>query len=284
MNKQYYILTGIIVLTTIIGVIYYLNTIAGQTTAASREDITVMMPFLPDSEWSAFYCAINKGYYADEGLNVTMLYTFEGGFGAIKQVVSGNVDFGYAGGDSVTVARSRDIPIVSIYQSGHNNLFGLIVKEASGIETPKDLEGKIIGIAGPGSPTEIGPKAILKNSGVDIDKVTFVPVGAQMIASFMSNSVDASGSFPAMEGILKKQGVPYKIWYPKDFNANFVTSTIVTSEKTIKENPKLVEKFVRATKKGFEYAIEHPEEAIEIYIKFNPDAEKNKDVYKFIIL
>ena len=80
--------------------------------------------------------------------------------------------------------------------------------------------------------------------------------------------------------MLKKEGVNFRTMYAKDYNANLVTLCVMTNENTINDNPELVKKFVRATNKGYEYAIAHPEEAVDIFItKFNPAAVEHRDMY-----
>lgn len=250
-----------------------------EPTEKVGEQVTVMMPFVMNSEWCAFYTALNNGYYADEGLNVTMLYTSEGSFGSVKQVAAGKTTFGYAGGDSIIMARSKDLPIVAVYQNEHSDLFSIILKADSPITEPSDLDGKTIAIPGPGSPADIAAKAILKNVGVDYNNVSFVPVGAALVPTLLGNKADAITGYIIHELILEGEGVDFREWYAKDYGANFVTLSIITNEETLKDNPELVRKFVRATDKGFKYAMDHPEEAVDAYIKnFNPEAEKFRDI------
>jgi NitT/TauT family transport system substrate-binding protein len=222
------------------------------------------------------YTAINQGYYTDEGLNVSIEYTAEGSFGAIKQVAAGNSQFGYAGGDSVILARSQGIPVISVYQVDHNDTFGIVTRQSSGIKTPKDMVGKSVAIPGPGSPPDIAIKAILSNSGVDYKTVTFVPVGSALLPALLSNQTDATTDWIVFEELLKAQNIPYTAMVAKDYGANFVTDTLITSESIATNNPDLVKKFVRATDKGLKYAVANPETSVNDYIKkFNPDATKD---------
>jgi ABC-type nitrate/sulfonate/bicarbonate transport system substrate-binding protein len=132
---------------------------------------------------------------------------------------------------------------------------------------------------GPGSPPDIAAKAILKNVGVDYNNVSFVPVGAALVPSLLGNKTDAIAGYIIHELILEGEGVDYRVWYAKDYGANFVTLSIITNEETLMDNPELVRKFVRATDKGFKYAMDHSEEAVDAYIKnFNPEAEKFRDI------
>lgn len=253
--------------------------VAGCTQPTTTQNVAIIMPFVVSTEFIPFYTAVNQGYYAEEGLNVTIQHTSEGASGAIKQVVAGNAQFGDMGGDAIIIARSQDIPIVGIYQIDHNDIFGILTMQSSGIKTPQDMVGKSISVPGPGTPSETAAKAILKKSGVDYKKdVTFVSVGGGLLPSLLSNTTDATVTWIVFEEILKAQGVPYNSMKAKDYGANFVAGTIGTTENTIKNNPELVKKFVRATDRGLKYAAANPESAIDGYIKnFNPEAAKTRD-------
>jgi len=269
-------IVAIIVIAAIIGSIALIYTPKPTTS----EQVTVIMPFVPLPVWNAIYAGIENGYYAEEGLNISITYTPEGSFGAIKQVGTGNIMFGIASGDSIITARSQGIPVVAIYQIEHQDLFGIIVKADSNITTPKDLEGKSIAIPGPGSPPDIAAKAIMKNSGADYTTVNFIPVGAALVPALLENKADAIAAYIEQEEMLKREGVNFRTMYAKDYGANLVTLCVITSEDMINNNPELVEKFLRATHKGYKWATSHPEEAVDIFVtKFNPAAAEHRDMH-----
>jgi len=177
------------------------------------------------------------------------------------------------------LAKSKDLPIVAVYQNEHSDLFSVITKKDSVITKPADLIGKSIAMPGPGSPPDIAAKAILKNSGVDYNDVNFVPVGSALIPALLKGEADAIAGYIIHELILEGEGVDINVWYAKDYNANFAGCSIMANEKMLKENPELVKKFVRATDKGFRYAMDNPKKAVDAYIKiFNPDAEKFRGI------
>lgn len=252
--------------------------IGGCTDTASTNEVKVIMPYLPSSEYLPYYTAINKNYYEDEGLNVTMLYTTEGGFGAIKQVAAGNAQFGMAGGESIVLARSHGIPVTAVYQLFNEDLYSIITLKSSNITRPQDLVGKSVGITGAGGPLDISAQSILKNSGVDLNSVTFVPVGGSSLEMLASGQVDAIGGFVVFEEILKLQGIEYNVMYAKDYDASYAGCAVLfTTEELIQKNPDLVKKFVKATDEGMKYAIAHPEESVDAYIaNFNPDSKDNR--------
>lgn len=275
-NRMNKIFAAVLLFVLVAGALF----ISGCVNTPKEQKVSVIMSFIPSSDFVPVYSAATEGYYNDEGLNVTVLHTPEGSFGSIKQVAAGAVNFGYeVSGGTVILARSQGIPVVSVYQVEHNDLYGIITKKSSNITKPEDLIGKTVALPGPGSPPDISVKAILKNSGVDYNEVNIVAVGGNLIPTILQDKSDAIAGYIFHELILKAQGVPYNVMYPKDYGANLVTGTLIISEDTLKNNPELVKKFVRATDRGMKYSIENPEKAVDSYIKnFNPDAAKDRDL------
>jgi len=236
------------------------------------DQVTAIMPFIPNTEWLGFYAAITEGYYADEGIEVEMTYTSEGGYGAIKQVVADQAEFGYAAGESVILARAEGSPVVAVYQPDRNGQFSLITLQGSGIAGPEDLAGGTIAITGAGGPVDIAARAMLSASGVDLDTVTFVPVGSGLISALTEREADAIATLIFHEVLLDSMDVDYNVWYARDYAGNYGTSSVVTTDEIADSNPDLVERFVRATHLGWVYAMEHPEEMTDKYIEqFNPE-------------
>lgn len=247
-------------------------------TPTEGEQVTAMMGFVPLIQYAPFYVAVDQGYYADEGLTVSITYTSEGSMGVIKQLAANKVQFGYAGADSVIISKSKDIPVVSIYNLEPKNLFGIASKKEKDITNPENLVGKKVAIAGFGGSVYTMDRMILQEAGVDYNDVEFVAVGAGGISSLLADKVDATSVHLAQKVILDNMGVDTNIIWAKDYS-NFIGSYhVVTSEQMSGDNPELVKQFVKATKRGLEYAATHPNETVDIYIKFNPDAAKDRNL------
>ena len=273
-------LLGIAIL--VIAVIATIGALAVFYAPAPTEEkpvqISVMMGFVPLVIWSPFYTALDKGFYADEGLNVTIQYTTEGSMGAIKQVAAGKVEFGYGGGDAIIIARSKGIPVVMIYQTEQKQPFRIIAKKKTGIKEPKDLIGKKVATPGFGSSAYIVDRIILYKAGVDYKKVEFVATGGgARLNAFLNDNVDASDFHITHEVILRRRNESINIIYASNYT-NVPAIGLFTSEDMINKHPDIVRKFVRATRRGLIYAINHPEEAVDIFIKFQPEAAKDRDL------
>jgi ABC-type nitrate/sulfonate/bicarbonate transport system substrate-binding protein len=245
-------------------------------TPTEGEKVTVMMPYTPGIGWVGFYSAIDQGYYADEGLDVTIEYSLEGSMGPIKQVGANKIEFGYAGGDALVMARTKGIPVVMIYQVEHAWPYYIVSKKGSNITNLDDLVGKSVAVSAPGSPTYISVKAAMLRSGLDPDSANFVPVGGQLMTMLLEDKVDASSVHLLQKVLLIGMGADINVI---STHIDFCPTGIVTSEKMIKENPEVIKKFLRATEKGYNYAIQHPEKAVDIFINMFPEQAEQKDTF-----
>jgi ABC-type nitrate/sulfonate/bicarbonate transport system substrate-binding protein len=275
MNNGMKIMMATVLVATVIAGALFMSGCVGPTEEGTTE-VTTVLPVMPWSWWSMFYTAENQGYYAEEGLNVNFVYTSEGGYGVVKQVAAGQGQFGFAGGDTSMVARSNNIPVVTVYQQDHSTMWNIISLNDSGINNLTDLEGKTIAIQGPENPLHLAAKGMLNNVGVDCNTITWIPVGGTgIISALVGGDVDAVTGHGMYKIVLENQGIEFNTWYARDYGVDFVSMGIIVSEDTIENDPELVEKFVRASNKGLEYAIEYPEEAVDAYVEtFNPSANK----------
>ncbi|MCJ8012003.1 ABC transporter substrate-binding protein [Paenibacillus sp. KQZ6P-2] len=238
-------------------------------------DVQVVLDWTPNTNHTGLYVAKEKGYYAAEGLNVEIVQPGSGGADAM--VASGKVPFGVSVQENVTQARTQGVPLVSIAAIIQHNTSGFAAPVDRNIKTPKDFEGKTYG--GWGSPVEkaiIG--SIMENDKADVNKVKFVNMGEADYFTAVKRDIDFAWIFYGWTGIeaeLRKQ--PLDMLYVKDFSdkLDYYTPVLVTNEKQIKEDPELVKSFMRATSKGYQFAIQHPEDAANILIKAVPELDKD---------
>ena len=280
MNKTTgYALIGVIALIIIAGALWNYAGQKGIEPVVKEEltEVTVMMPFVPLPAWNAFYTAADQGYYTDEGLDVNITHTTFGTLDSLKQLAANKVDFAYGGDESVIIARSQDMPIVATQRVVQNNLFSVISKSENNITEIEDLVGKKVAAPGAGATITIIMKAMLYNAGLNPDDTEFVFVGAGVIPALAQDQVDVMGSYVPQIVIVQGMGYDTNIINASDYTT-IGNTYVYTTEKMVENNPEVVTKFVRATQKGLEYAIAHPNEATDAYIKFNPDAAKDRDL------
>jgi NitT/TauT family transport system substrate-binding protein len=231
--------------------------------------VTVGLGYVPDIQFSPFYVAEAKGYYDDAGLDVSFNHHAAASdlFGPL---VSGAEDVLMAGGDEVAQGRSNNLPLVYVAEIYRRVPVGLIVPADSDIQSIADLAGRKIGIAGPFGATYIGMLALLEGAGLSESDVTVESVGFTQATALLSGQVDAIMGYVNNEPIqLEKQGMETRV-FPASDAAPLVSNGIVALEKTLDDDPEMVEKFVAATLEGVQYTIDNPDEAVEIAREFVP--------------
>ncbi|MFA6533051.1 MAG: ABC transporter substrate-binding protein [Patescibacteria group bacterium] len=239
------------------------------------QKVIMVMPFITSPQWTTYYTTLNKGYYKDEGLDVEIQYSSKGNVGSIEQLIGGKADLIHTGEESVIMARSKGLDVVSVYPLEPTNVFYIVSEKSKNITKPEDLVRKKVGVIGVGSGTYDNLLVILNSSKIDKNQVEIIQAGATQVQAFIERKFDAApihlNSLPAV-----KEKIPELNVIKASDYSGIGRGHIVTSGKLIKSNPELIEKFLRATKKGLEYAVNHPEEAIDIYNIVNPDAKSQK--------
>lgn len=213
-----------------------------------------------------YFVAIQKGFYKAENLDVRVIRG-QGSAEAIKQVAAGNATFGFADAGSVVLGRANDgLPVrlvAIVYAKAPHAIYAL---KGSGIEKPKDLEGRRIANPAGGAIPKLFP-AYAKAAGIDESKVSWVVGSSEALPGLLAlGRVDAIGQFTIGEPRLKKDAAPKEL-VELTYSAaglDFYSNGIVASETTLKEMPDLVRRFVRATLKGLKDTMDNPAEAAKI--------------------
>lgn len=236
--------------------------------------VKVVLDWSPNTNHTGLYVAKEQGYFAEEGLDVSILLPGSGGSEAM--VASGETPFGVSVQENVTQSRTQGVPLVSIAAIIQHNTSGFAAPKDRNIKSPKDFEGKSYG--GWGSPVEQAVmKSIMDLQGADVKKVKFLNIGDADYFTAVKRDIDFAWIFYAWTGIeAELRGEPLDMLYVKDYSdkLDYYTPVIVTNEKLITQDPELVKAFMRATSKGYRYAIEHPEEAANILLKAVPELDK----------
>ena len=110
----------------------------------------------------------------------------------------------------------------------------------------------------------------MKKNNADLNKLKIVDIGTDDFLTATSKNIDFAWIFEGWDGIeAKRRGVDLNFLPLKDLDErlDYYTPLIISNENFIKENPELVKKFLKATTKGYEYAIENPTEAAKILVK-----------------
>ena len=245
--------------------------------AGALRHIKLPMGYIPNIQYAPFYVAVDKGYFAEEGIEIEFDYSFE--TDGMKLVGAGELPFTLASGEQVLLARSQDLPVV--YTFAWYQQFPISVISAPGlnINEPADLRGKKIGLPGLFGANFIGLEALLFAGGVDPSDVTMDAIGFNQVESFATGTSDIVVGYAANEPIvLAAQGYELTELRVADY-VELTANGIVTNEETIANEPELVRSMGRALAHGIADTIADPDEAYEITKKFVENlTDDDKDV------
>jgi NitT/TauT family transport system substrate-binding protein len=260
-----------LIITLFVGLLaFILAGCAPQTTpAAELTPLTVQLRWKHQAQFAGFYMADQKGYYAEEGLKVIFLEgTPTTDF--IAPVLDGSAQFSITNPDSLLTARAQGKPVRAIATIFRRNPAVLIALSSSGITQPQDFVGKTIQIGPAGVPRL---RTLMSKVGIATDQYRVVDSTADL-TPFYSGAVDVRGVNLTNEVLAAKAaGYEINIIYYDDYGIHFSADTIFTSDELIASNPDLVLRFLRATLKGWTYAVENPGEVGAIVVHFNPQAD-----------
>lgn len=234
------------------------------------ESVTLLLDWTPNTNFSGIYAAIEHGYYREEGLAVDLVQAP----GSVIQMVGANqAAFGFSFQEEVTFARLAEIPVVSIAAVIQHNSSGFIALKESGITSPADFEGKSYG--GWGSPVEEATiRALMERREADFSQVEMITTGEVDQLISIEREADFAWIFYGWTGIdaeLKGLDFNFIELRLEDPALDYYTPVLISSETLIDTNPELVKRFMRATAKGYIFAIENPAEAAQILIKTVPE-------------
>ena len=226
--------------------------------------------FVPNVQFAPFYVGIDKGFFADEGINLELAYGYENDY--LKLVGVGELPFMIGSGDQVVLGRAQGLPVR--YVANWYTRFPVVVfaKPAAGIKKPADLRGKSIGIPGPFGASYVALRGVLEAGGLNEQDVKLNSIGFTQAAAVSQDQVDAAVDY-AVNGpvVLALQGITTTEIALDPF-LTVPANGLVTNEKTIKDNPDLVARMARAMQRSIAYTLEHPDEAFAISLKFVPEA------------
>ncbi|MFD1952731.1 ABC transporter substrate-binding protein [Paenibacillus thailandensis] len=233
--------------------------------------VKVVLDWTPNTNHTGLYVARDKGFFAEHGLDVEIIQP--GQDGADKMVASGAAEFGVSYQESITMARIADVPLVSVAAVIQHNTSGFASPVAKGIDSPEKFEGKTYG--GWGAPVEEAVIAsLMQEKGADVGKVNMLSIGDTDFFTAVQRDIDFAWIYYAWTGIeAELRGEKLNMIYLTDYSdkLDYYTPVLATSEKMIADKPEIVKAFVAGASEGYEYAIEHPDDAAEVLIKAEPD-------------
>lgn len=245
--------------------------------AGPVDEVNLKLKWLHQAQFAGNYMAVEKGFYADEGLKVNM-FPFSFDDPTIKSVAEGRDLFGITGADEVVLARAKGTPIQAIAVIYKINPVTAYALKSSGIVKPQDFVGKKVGLE-KGANVEYLYGAMMGKLGIDRKKIKEVAIGYDA-KELLAGQTDVSTGYIINEPHqVIEAGKEVTTILMADYGVNMYADVLFATEETIKNKPELVERFLRATLTGWQYAIEHEEETVSVTLKYAPKSTQVHEAY-----
>lgn len=250
---------------------------ASAFAADKLESITYLLPApktLP--AFAPWVIAQQQGYFKDEGLEVNFV-SGKGGVDVAKQVGAGNAPIGGAIGDTPIIVRANGIPVKAVALMGAGSLTLIASHESAPIDEPAQLKGKTITVMAYTDTTYYSLLGTMQKADLTRDDAEIQAAGpAGVWQLFASNKSDAMAAVPDWVATVRANGGKVHLMDPaKGFNS--MAQAMIASDETIKNNPELIQRIVRATLKGMELIMKDPEAALAAYIEAVPANKGRED-------
>ena len=267
----------------ILSVMMLISTLTGCSNAGTQGDkknlekITFVLDWTPNTNHTGLYVAQELGYFEEAGLEVEIVQPPEDG--AEVLVASGKAQFGVSFQDSLAPAFVGEdpLPITAVASVIQHNTSGIISRAGEGMHTPKGMEGHSYATWN-GSIELATLKSVVEADGGNFENVELIPSKAtDEVTALRTNSVDSIWIFYAWAGVkteLEGLETDYFAFADIDPVFDYYTPVIISGNKFLEENPDTAKAFMSALSKGYQYAIQNPEDAADILCKAAPELDK----------
>lgn len=240
------------------------------------EKVTLQLQWKHQFEFAGFYAAKEKGFYEDAGLDVTFV-EFDKHTNIVDEVLNGNTEYGLTY-SSIFVEYLRGKPVVMLANFFKQSPLVLVAQKE--IKSPADLKGKkVMGVSD--GIDNITLLVMLNMFEIGIHNIANVPTSFN-IDNFVDKKVDAMNVYTTNELYqLDQRRVEYTLFDPTAYGAKYYDVNLFTSQDEVAYHPERVEKFKNASIKGWEYALAHQEEIIELILQKYNSQKKSKDALHF---
>jgi putative hydroxymethylpyrimidine transport system substrate-binding protein len=228
---------------------------------ASPEDVTLILDFLPNPVHIAIYQGLATGTYKANNINLKV-QTPTSTSDTLRLLATDRANIGIVSLLDFLTSQQRQ-PITAFMALEQRPLGSLLALEKSGITSPKDLEGKTVGVTG--VPSDLAAvNSMVSNAGGDPSKVKTVTIGFNAVQNLIAGKVDAAVGFWNAEGVQLQAQEPTKVFKLDEFGAPPYPELVAfTRNDTIQENAALTCAFTKATVEGYASATANPDQALD---------------------
>lgn len=269
-KKLFSIITALFILPALL-----LGACASQqpTPVVDPDKVTVQLSWFHGVEYAGFYAAVDQGYYKDANIEVTLK---PGGpdINPVDEVDNGNTQFGITSGDSIITSRAKGQNFVAIATIFKENPLAITSLKKDGIVNPEDLVGKTVGVYSTDLSNffDLPFLALMSRTNLERDSMKYAVIeDFQGANEIKAGNMDAmSGMFATDQQVMATQaGDELNFIYYKDYGYDVYINTIFVKDEFRQNNPDLIRRFIQATIKGYQYAIENTDKVAELALTYD---------------
>lgn len=246
------------------------------------QQVTLRLDWLYGSEHAPYFIAQEQGYFEEEGLEVD-IREGEGSATTATLVGTGDDDFGIIAAGTVLTSVNEGVPITTLATIFQDTPTAVIIHPDSDIDELEDLYGQELGLM-PRSVTYNEWEAVARINDIDRDQINEVSMDRTVVEPLLSGRVDAAIAWALNDGTqIRQEGVDAEFIPFPELGLDIPASTLATSTDMLEDNPEAVEGMVNAVLRGWEFAMNNPDEALDIFFAQETGAEEDFNREKFPI-
>jgi len=228
------------------------------------ETISLQLKWKHAFQFAGYYAAIEKGYYHDAGLNV-VLKEHDGTRSPVETLLAGHAQYAVTGSD-IALHRAQGEPVIALASIFQHSPYAFLVKDDSGITKVEDFKGKRIMMFND-DVQDAELLATLHYAGLTKDD--YIPLQTNFDPlSLERGETDVFNAYVSDQGFsLQEKGMRNRYLMPRQYGVDFYGDVLVTTEDEVNNNAQRVQSFLKATLQGWEYALQHPNEIINLILK-----------------
>ena len=239
-------------------------------TSKPHDEVRLQIKWIHQAQFAGFYLAKERGYYDAEDINITFL---EGGpdVDIVQRLTSGQAGFAVIAPETIFAAHGRGEPIVAIAAINRRSPVVYVADAASGIVRPGDFLGRTVSTldtSGSQQDMQVQFFAMMSKLQLDVSKVKIVPWDSNY-TGFYSGEVNVTPCYATSALVkMRQKGMKLNLIWPSDYGVHFYSDMLVTTETMISDNPALVTRFLRASLRGWQDAIEDYQQAVAVSLQY----------------
>jgi len=246
---------------------------------AAPPRLVLMLDWFPNPDHVPLYAAQGEGFFTQEGVRVTLQVPANTD-DPLKLAAAGRVDVAVNYEPNVILARAQGLPVRSIGVLVGQPLITVMFLRSSGIRSPKDLEGRRIGVAVTGF-AEAMVDQMMRTAGGSATRARMVSVGFDLVPALLAHEVDAvAGAYRNYERVqIELQGQAVGMFEPERYGVPpFDELVLITSDQSLARHRDALGRFVRAVGRGIAFTLAHPDQAFAEYVRANPKMTLDDDL------